>query len=64
MITVFLTCVAIIVVFGVLCWLVNQWVPDPFKKFAWSALVVLATVVFLYFIFGLGNGSLGAPFRR
>jgi hypothetical protein len=66
MITMFLTAVGIIVVFGVLCWLINQWVPDTFKKFAWSALVVIATVIFLYFIFGLGNGgaSFGTTFHR
>ena len=60
----FLYCVGAIVVFGALAWLIDQWVPDPFKKFAWSALVVLAVVIFLLFLFGGYNLGPGLQLHR
>ena len=61
LLTIFLYGVGFIVVFGTLGWLINQWVPDTMKKLAWSALVVLAVIIFLMFIFGglgINNGGL------
>lgn len=55
----FLYAVGLIVVFGVLGWLINEWVPDTLKKLAWSALVVLGTVIVLYFLFNVLGSDQG-----
>lgn len=60
MLQLFLYAVGAIVVFGVLGWLINIWVTsDMGKKIAWSALAVVAVVLFLMAIgsFGGAGGS-------
>ena len=49
----FLTFVAVIFIFAVLAWLINLWIADgTAKKIAWSALAVLAVMVFLIYVVG------------